>query len=126
MAVWTNSLTLIEHAIEPGKELLGAVVGVEDDGDSVNGSNGSDVVGSGNGTSNGSLLLLGGVGDGLAGEEGGTTLGSLEDDWGLGLLSGLESGNTTRTQMQVSYVIRPPAEKRELVGTEILTRWSWK
>lgn len=47
-----------EHAIEPRQELLGAVVGVEDNGDAVGGSNGSDVVGTGNGAGDGSLLAL--------------------------------------------------------------------
>lgn len=36
----------IEHSIEPWKQLLRAVVGVENDGDSVERSDGADVVGS--------------------------------------------------------------------------------
>lgn len=53
-----------------------AVVGVEDDGNAVDGGNGADVVGGSNGTGDGSLLLVGRVGDGLAGEVGGTALGT--------------------------------------------------
>lgn len=46
-----------EHAIEPREELLGAVVGVEDDGNAVGGGNGSDVVGTGDGTGDGGSLV---------------------------------------------------------------------
>ena len=52
------ALILVEETIEPGEELLGAVVGVEDDGDTVGGSNAADVVGSGDTTGNGSLLAV--------------------------------------------------------------------
>jgi len=52
------ALVLIEHTVEPGKELLGAVVGVEDDGDTVGGGNATDVVGSGNRAGNGGLLAV--------------------------------------------------------------------
>lgn len=55
------------------------MVGVEDNGDSVEGSNGTDVVSGSNGTGNGSLLLLGAVGDTLASEEGSTTLGAIRE-----------------------------------------------
>lgn len=48
----------IEHTVEPRKELLGAVVGVKDNGDTVGGSNAADVVGSGDGTSDGGLLAI--------------------------------------------------------------------
>lgn len=51
------SLICGEHAIEPGEELLGAVVGVKDDGDAVSGSDGSDVIGTGDGTGDGSSLV---------------------------------------------------------------------
>lgn len=47
----------IEHTIEPRKELLGAVVGVKDDGDAVCGSKRADVVGSSDGAGNGSGLV---------------------------------------------------------------------
>lgn len=46
-----------EHAIEPREELLGAVVGVEDNGNAVGGGNGSDVVGTGDGTGDGGSLV---------------------------------------------------------------------
>ncbi len=48
----------IQHAIEPGEELLRAVIGVQDDRDSVRGSNRSNVVGSGNSTCHRGLLLV--------------------------------------------------------------------
>jgi hypothetical protein len=113
------ALVLIEHAIEPGQELLGAVVSVKDDGDAVGGGNAADVVGSGDSAGNGgglalvadtlvgvSLRALGvtagvGVGAGagcygctyLAGEEGGTTLRSLQDDGALLVASGLKGSD---------------------------------
>jgi hypothetical protein len=60
----------IHHAVQPGEELLGAVICVENNGDAVCRSNGSDVVGGSNATSNASLLV--GVAYALAGEVGGT------------------------------------------------------
>ena len=51
------------------------MVGVEDDGDTVGGGNGADVVSGSNRTGDGSLLVL--VVDTLTGEVGGTTLGNL-------------------------------------------------
>lgn len=86
----------VEHTVEPWQELLTvstasverpralsrecnlrAVVGVENDGDAVDGSNGSDIMSSGNGASDGSLLFLGAVGNALACEEGSTALGTI-------------------------------------------------
>lgn len=84
----------IEHAVQPGQKLLGAVVGVEDDGDAIGGSNGADVVSRGNGTLDGSLLVL--VVDALAGEVGGTTLRGLQDDGRLLVAGSLERGNDCR------------------------------
>lgn len=65
----------VEQTVEPWQELLGAVVGVQDDGDAVCGSNGSDVVCCCDATGDGGGLVL--VVDALAGEVGGTTLGRL-------------------------------------------------
>jgi hypothetical protein len=81
----------VNHAIEPGKELLGAVVGVKDDGDAVGGSNGTDVVSTSNGTGNGGLLVL--VVDTLTGEVSGTAVGELENDGRLGVTGSLEGGD---------------------------------
>lgn len=47
----------VEHAIEPGQELLGAVVGVQDDGDAVGRGKGADVVSTGHGTGYGGRLV---------------------------------------------------------------------
>jgi hypothetical protein len=80
----------VDHAIEPGEELLGAVVGVKDDGDAVGGSNRTDVVASGNGTSDRGLLVL--VGHTLTGEVSGTAVGELENDGRLGVTGSLERG----------------------------------
>lgn len=84
-------LISIHEAIEPGQELLGAVVGVQNDGDAVGRGNAADVVGSGNTTSNGGSLAL--VAHTLTGEVSGTTLGKLQDDGGLGIAGSLEGGN---------------------------------
>jgi len=56
-------LILIQHSIEPRKQLFSAVVGVKDDGDAVNGSHSTNVMSTGNGTSDARLLVL--VGDSL-------------------------------------------------------------
>jgi hypothetical protein len=79
----------VEHTIEPRKELLGAVVGVEDDGNAVDGSNAADVVGSGDGTSDGGLLAI--VADALSGKVGSTTLRDLENDGAVLVASGLKA-----------------------------------
>lgn len=65
----------VEQTVEPWQKLLGAVVGVQDDGDAVCGSNGSDVVCCCDATGNGGSLVL--VVNALTGEVGGTTLGCL-------------------------------------------------
>jgi len=51
-------LILVQHSIEPGEEFLGAVVGVQNDRDTVDRSDFADVVGSSNGTSDTSFLVL--------------------------------------------------------------------
>jgi hypothetical protein len=61
----------IEHAVQPWQKLLGAVVGVKDDGDAVDGCNSTNVVGGSDGTSDGGLLVL--VVHALTGEVRGTT-----------------------------------------------------
>lgn len=52
------ALILVEEAIEPREELLGAVVGVKDNRDTVGGSKATDVVGSSDTTGNGDLLAV--------------------------------------------------------------------
>lgn len=76
------------------------MVGVEDDGDPVEGSHGADEVRAGNGAGNGRLLLLSRVGDALAGEEGGTTLRGLDDDGRLGVAGGLERGDPVQRVLE--------------------------
>lgn len=85
----------VEHAVEPRKKLVGAVVGVYDDRDAIGRSNSTNVVGSSDGASDGGELGLGWVLDALASPEGSTALGDLEDDRGLGFactFKGSDSG----------------------------------
>lgn len=102
------ALVLVEHAVEPGQKLLGAVVGVEDDRDAVDRGNAADVVSGGDRAGNGgglaviahtlavsaldSLPLLRMV-TYLAGEERGTTLGDLQGDRALLVASSLEGSD---------------------------------
>ena len=51
-------LVRVHHTVEPREQLLCAVIGVKDDRDAVGGSNGADVVGCGNSTGDGCLLLV--------------------------------------------------------------------
>lgn len=51
------SLILIKKTIQPRKKLLGAVIGVQDDWDTVYGGHGADEESTGNTTSDRSLLL---------------------------------------------------------------------
>lgn len=109
-------LVLVEQAIEPGQQLLGAVVGVQDDGDTVGGSDATDVVSTGDTTGNGGLLLA--VGDTLerndqyslsrsavqsmadktylASEVGGTTVGELQNDGAVLVTGSLEGSDNGR------------------------------
>jgi hypothetical protein len=75
----------IEHAVQPWQKLLGAVVGVEDNGDAVDGCNGADVVCGSDGSGNGSLLVL--VVNALTGEVCGTTCDALAfESRGIGII----------------------------------------
>jgi hypothetical protein len=76
-----------EHTVEPGEELLGAVVRVDDDGDTVGLGDGTDVVGTGNSSEDGSSLVL--VGDSLSGVVGSTTVRELDDNGRLGITGSL-------------------------------------
>ena len=51
-------LVLIEHAIEPWQQFLGAVIGMKDNRDFVCSSDGPDVVRAGDCTRDGSFLVL--------------------------------------------------------------------
>jgi hypothetical protein len=48
----------VHHAVEPREKFLGAMVGVQDHGDVVEGGDGADVVGAGDRTCNRSSLVL--------------------------------------------------------------------
>lgn len=84
----------IEQTVQPGEQLLGAVVGVKNDGDTVAGGNAADVVGSGNTTGNGGVLAV--VAHTLTGEVGSTTVGQLQDDGAFLVASSLESRDNHR------------------------------
>lgn len=92
-------LVSIEETVQPREELLGAVVGVEDDGDTVAGSDATDVVGGGDTASDGGVLAV--VGDTLTGEVSGTTVGDLEDDGGFGVTGSLEGRDDDRGRSDV-------------------------
>ena len=81
----------VKHAIEPRQKFLGAVVGMQDHGNTVRRCNRADVVCCGDGASNGRFLVL--VLDTLATEVRGTTLAELEDDGGFGIARSFECGN---------------------------------
>ena len=80
----------IEATVEPGEQLLGAVVGVEDDSDSVGSSHGMHVLGSSHASEDGVALGLVGL-QALSGEEGSTSVGELDDDGGVHGSGGLEA-----------------------------------
>lgn len=80
-----------EHAIQPWKEFLRAVVSVKHDWDPISRGNGADVMGGRNGTLNGRKLAS--VGDTLAGKVGSASLGHLNDDRRLRIAGSLERGN---------------------------------
>jgi hypothetical protein len=61
-----------EHAVKPGEQLLGAVVGMKNDGDSVSGGNFAHEFGTGNGAEDGGLLVS--VGQSFASHKGRTAL----------------------------------------------------
>ena len=101
------SLISVQETIQPWKELLGAVISVEDNWDTVCWSNGTDVVSSSDTSSNGSLLLA--IGNTLfrnmsamasdptpnvciylSGEVSSTTLRHLQDDGRLSIAGSLE------------------------------------
>jgi hypothetical protein len=84
----------VKHSVEPWEQLLGAVVGMENDGDAICRSDRADVVSCGNSTGDGSLLVL--VVNTLAAEVGSTPLRELEDDGSFGVLRSLESSNCGR------------------------------
>ena len=91
MADYTELVYLVEiceSSLDNYVQLLGAVVGVEDNWDAVCGRDGADIVGTSDGSLDGSALVL--VVDTLSGEVCGTTLGHLEDDGGLGIAGSLK------------------------------------
>jgi hypothetical protein len=101
-------LVRIKHAIQPRQKLLGAMVGVQDNRDTVGGSDRADVVGTSNCTGNRSLLVL--IVDTLltrqesishharyfmylSCEVCGTALGHLEDNRCTGITGSFEGSN---------------------------------
>ena len=102
------ALVLIQQTVQPGQQLLGAVVGVQDDGDAVDRGHAADVVRRGDPTGNRRLLAV--VADALfcyflfvelqrvrgtylAGKVGGTAVGQLQDHRAVLVAGGLERGD---------------------------------
>lgn len=84
-------LVRIHHAVEPWQELLGAVVCVKDDRNTVGWGDGTNVVSSRNSSSNRSRLVF--VVDAFSRKVGCTALGGLQDDWGFLVTGRFQSGN---------------------------------
>ena len=78
----------VQHPVEPGQELLGAVVAVQDDGHAVVLGHEADVVGARHRPEDGGPLTV--VGDALAGVERGAAVRELDDDRRVDVASGLE------------------------------------
>ena len=79
-----------KEAVDPGKPRLLAMVGVEDDGDAVEGGDLVDVLGGGDGTGDGGAVV--GVVEGLTGDELSATLGEGDHDGTAVLGGGLHAG----------------------------------
>ena len=86
-----EAFVLVQQSIQPREELLGAVVGVQDDGDTVGGGNAADEMGTSNATGDGRLLAI--VTDALAGEVSSTALGQLQNDGAVLIAGSLERGH---------------------------------
>mmetsp|Transcript_7207 Transcript_7207/g.17625 ORF Transcript_7207/g.17625 Transcript_7207/m.17625 type:complete len:365 (-) Transcript_7207:37-1131(-) len=78
----------LEHTVEPREKLLGTVIGMENNRDSVVLGDGTDVHGQGNGTSGSTVGAL----DSLSEKEGSSSIGTLDDDGTLGLSGGFHAG----------------------------------
>mmetsp|Transcript_1774 Transcript_1774/g.4851 ORF Transcript_1774/g.4851 Transcript_1774/m.4851 type:complete len:437 (-) Transcript_1774:18-1328(-) len=78
----------IQHGIEPGEQLFGAVIRVEDDGDAVVGSHETNVHGEGHG-SGGAVV---GVLDSLSGVKRSTAVGHLDHDGRVVFAGGFHDG----------------------------------
>jgi hypothetical protein len=77
------------HTIEPREQLLGTVVRVDKDGNTVGLGNGTDVLSTGNSTENRGFLVF--VVNGLTSKESGTTVRELDDNRRLVLLGSFKS-----------------------------------
>ena len=75
-----------EHPVNPGEELLGAMVGVENDRDAVGLRSRVDIVGSSDASEDRTELAF--LADPLADEELGATVGELDHDGGVHLTRG--------------------------------------
>jgi hypothetical protein len=72
-------LISLDHTIEPRKELLGTVIGVEDHRNAIVVGHRADVHGKGDGTSGAGVLVF----DGLSGHELSSSVGNLDHDGGV-------------------------------------------
>jgi hypothetical protein len=78
-----------KHTIEPREELLGTMIRVNKNGNTISLSNGTNVLSTRNSTENRSFLVL--VINGLTSNIGSTTVGELDNDRRLILLGGFKS-----------------------------------
>ena len=83
-------LARVQQTVDPRQQLLGGVVGVQDHRNTVGFGNGVHVLGTGDGTQDGSLLAF--QLQTLAGGEHGTTVGELYDNRGFDLGSSFQHG----------------------------------
>jgi hypothetical protein len=113
-------LIRVQHTVQPWQKLLGTVVGVQDDWDTVRRRNCADVVGTSDSTGDRSLLIL--VVDALlrcqeiqlhrvrysmylSCKVCRTTLGHLEDDGSAGIAGSLEGSNDGGGRGNILFVI---------------------
>jgi len=82
----------LQHTIEPRQKLLGAVIRMKHNGDTIVLRNTTDVHGKSNTTSSGCI----GIVDRLSNNESSSTVGDLNHDGGVVLLGGLKDGITGR------------------------------
>jgi hypothetical protein len=80
-------LARVQQAVDPGQELLGAVIGVQHHPGPVARGQLVHVPGPRDGAGDGGLHPV--VGEALAGHEGGAAAGELQDDWRVHLAGGL-------------------------------------
>jgi hypothetical protein len=90
------------HTIEPRKELLGTMIRVNENGDTISLGNGTNILSTRDSTEDGSFLVL--VINSLTSNEGSTTVGELDDDRRTVLLGSFE-GSIDGTMMIIIMML---------------------